>query len=310
MDLTLTTKTTSKASASAVDDVAQQKSANKALTADILYITYNRPEYTRLSLERLLETCDENTRLWIWHNGQHTPTLDVVRSMSDHPRVYRFHHSAENKALTTPTNWLWSQAKGDLLGKVDDDCLMPYGWVEKVREAHDKVDDLGVCGCWRFPEEDSRPELANKKITTIHESGIQMLANCWVSGSGYLMKRRCVESLGLLNEQLSFPQFCIRLSKTGWKVGWYYPYLFQEHMDDPRSEHSLLKSDADIEKYAPLTAVKNGVRTLDEWIELIRRDALLVQSAPADPRYFTGWRSKTHRMITRAKRVFGKRTLW
>ena len=42
---------------------------------DILMITYNRPEYTRLSLERLLATCDESMRVWVWHNGTDEETL-------------------------------------------------------------------------------------------------------------------------------------------------------------------------------------------------------------------------------------------
>ena len=50
-------------------------------------VTYNRPDYTRLALTRLLETCDERMSVWLWHNGDHQPTLAVTRELSAHPAV-------------------------------------------------------------------------------------------------------------------------------------------------------------------------------------------------------------------------------
>ncbi len=32
---------------------------------DILMITYNRPAYTRRSVARWLEACDDHTRIWL-----------------------------------------------------------------------------------------------------------------------------------------------------------------------------------------------------------------------------------------------------
>src|SRR5437762_1338791 len=126
---------------------------------DLLMITYNRPEYTRLSLERLLDTCDTRTRIWLWHNGDDSKTLAVVRSFANHPRVHCFHHSRENKKLREPTNWFWSRAPGKLLGKVDDDCLVPAKWIEILSRAHDDVPQFGIVSCWHLLQEDFSPEL-------------------------------------------------------------------------------------------------------------------------------------------------------
>lgn len=94
-------------------------------TTDILMITHNRPEYTRLALSRLLHTCDETMRVWIWHNGLHQETLDVVRTLRDHRHVFKFYHSPQNVKLREPTNWLWKHARGEYLSKVGDNCLLP-----------------------------------------------------------------------------------------------------------------------------------------------------------------------------------------
>lgn len=76
-----------------------------ATNIDVLMVTYNRPTYTRLSLEHLLDSCDESMRVWVWHNGNDQDTLDVVASMRGHARFHEFHHSPENQRT-----WLWHRS--------------------------------------------------------------------------------------------------------------------------------------------------------------------------------------------------------
>lgn len=270
-------------------------------TVDILMITYNRPQYTELALSRLIKTCDETMRVWLWHNGDDEPTLEIVRSFSSHPRVFRFHHSHENKKLRDPTNWFWQNATGAYLSKVDDDCLLPDGWAHRLRQAHETVPELGVIGCWRFLDEDVIPELVEKKLRKL-PSGYQLLQNFWVEGSGYLMKRSCLEAQGLLPAGRSFTHYCVDLALKGWVNGWLYPFIYQEHMDDPRTPHSLLKTDADIERWAPLSALRTKVKTVAEWEEQLRRSARITQEASIDPRDYTGWRWALRRIRAHSKR--------
>jgi glycosyltransferase involved in cell wall biosynthesis len=268
-------------------------------SVDILMITYNRPAYTRLALTRLLETCDERMRVWIWQNGSDPATLDVARSLAGHPRVHRFHHSEENRRLTAPTNWLFREATGEFVSKVDDDCLMPHGWAETLRQAHADNPRFGVLGCWRFPDDDYCPALAEKKIASLG-GGHQIMRNCWVEGSGYLMKRRCIVENGLLSEDRSFTRYGIELATRGWVNGWYFPFLYQEHMDDPCSAHCDLKTDDDIVNRPPLMAQRWGVRSLAEWRNCFREEAVALQQASPDPRAYVGWR---RRLGTVRKRI-------
>lgn len=276
---------------------------------DILMITYNRASYTKIALSRLLDTCDENMRVWIWHNGNHQETLDVVKSCLSHHACYKFYHSDENKKLTEPTNWMWKEAKGDFLSKVDDDCLMPYGWADILQQAHQDNSEFGVLGCWRFLEEDFLPEHASKKIFSF-KGNHQLMRNCWVEGSGYLMKRKCVEQLGELKSGQSFPAYCIELAKKGYINGWYYPFLFQDHFDDPRSSYSQLKSDSDMQHWAPLSALKNGVNTIEDWKNQLRRSAHLLQKCPYNVKYYSGWRQSINKITKHIKMIFGKRSQW
>jgi glycosyltransferase involved in cell wall biosynthesis len=278
-------------------------------SVDILMITYNRAEYTKLSLARLLDTCDESMRVWVWHNGDHEETLEVVKSMQDHPRFYKFYHSQQNKKLREPTNWFWANSEGGYLTKVDDDCLMPYGWADTLRKAHVDNPEFGVIGCWRFPDEDFAPEHASKKINEF-DGNHRIMRNCWVEGSGYLMKRECYNKMGSIKDGQSFPNYCVRLAQQGYINGWYYPFLYQEHYDDPRSEHSLLKCDADMREWAPLSAINNGVVTVQAWGDQLKRSAALLQRVSYDVKYYTGWRKKLKGIKSRVKRMAGIKKQW
>ncbi len=262
---------------------------------DVLMITYKRPTYTRLALAELLARSSDRVRVWVWHNGDHEETLRVVQSFLDHPQLHRFHHSKQNVRLTEPTNWLWENATGDYLSKVDDDCIVPLEWDIKLREAHEAEDRFGIIGCWRFQPEDFDEDLSRPKIRTF-SGGHQLLLNMWVEGSGYLMKRQCREQMGLLRGHQTFTTYCIQAACAGWHNGWVFPFLYQEHMDDPRAEHSELKSDEDLTEVLPLSAQVNGVTSLVEWQEQLRRSARIVQSAPYSRFYW----SKPRRLLRRA----------
>lgn len=268
------------------------------MNIDILFISYNRPEYTKLSLKRLLDTCDETMRVWVWHNGTDQKTLDVVESFRDHPGFYEFYHSIENKKLNEPTNWLWSNSSGDFLGKVDDDCLMPFNWANVLCKAHIDVPQFGVIGCWHYFEEDFVPEYASKRIARF-AGGHQLMQNCWTGGSGYLIKRECINSIGLLQGNRTFTNYCIRLAAKGYINGWYYPFIYQDHMDDPRSPNTSLKTDEDLKKHMPLTAQNTGSYSLTDWMNFLREDAITLQTANLDPKYYLGFRAKIRKLRAR-----------
>jgi glycosyltransferase involved in cell wall biosynthesis len=271
---------------------------------DILMVTYNRAAYTRLSLERLLATCDDSMRVWIWHNGDHAETLDVVRSFASHPRVHKFHHSSENVRLRGPTNWFWQEAKGAYLSKIDDDNLMPDGWAQRLRAAHEAEPKLGVIGCWSFRPEDHRPELAEKKVIDL-PGGHRLLKNCWIAGTGHLIKRRCLEDGGsALGEGQTFTNWCVHLAARGWIHGWYYPFLYMENMDDPRSPLTQLRTEEDFRAHAGLSPKRFGVTSLAELTARQPKLALEVQTCSTNPWHYIGWQGRVWRMLGRVRSRF------
>lgn len=271
---------------------------------DILMITYNRPAYSALSLDRLLSTCDESARVWLWHNGSDEETLRVVTRFREHPRVHQFHHSAKNEKLRLATNWVLREGQGEFFAKVDDDCLVPPGWLDVLRSSHQDEPCLGAVSCWHFLESDFSSELAKPKMRTL-SGGHRIMAHPWVGGSGFLLKRACIERAGIIGDGETMTTYFMRIARLGWINGWYYPLLIQDHMDDPRSPNTMLKSDEDLKRFMPLSAANFGSGTLAAWDAQLRRSARQLQTSPSDPRYYSPWRVKLRRVVARARGRLG-----
>lgn len=253
----------------------------------ILMITHNRPCYTALSLGRLVETVPSNARITVWDNASSADTLAVLRKFERHPSVEKVVYNKTNEKLWVPTNWFWKNSMdADLLSKIDDDCLMPAKWVEKLGSAHADIPQAGVLGCWRFMPEDLNMKKASFKI---HSFGSHMLLrNCWVEGSGYLLKRKLIDEIGVLRRNESFTTWCLRAAARGYINGWYYPFMYQEHMDDPRAAHTGIKTDEDLRKLLPLSAARAGIKTKDEWVAKLKNTAARLQEYSLDPHDFIG----------------------
>ncbi len=272
-------------------------------TIDTLMITYNRPAYTKLSLSKLLDSCDAHMRVWVWHNGDDAETLDVVRSLTGHPRFHKFHHSSENQLVREPTNWLFKHADGDLLSVIADDCVVSDGWAQILRQAHEEVPEFGIVACWHFQEDDYLPEVAATK-TRAFSGGHKLMVNPWVQGSGIMIKRSCVEQMGPLpKKDKGFTTYCLRAAAAGWINGWYVPIVLIDHMDDPRSPDSMLKTDADLTTHLPLSVQLRGLTTIDQWVTHLRKHARGLQEAPTDPRLYLGFREKLRRLRLRLNRA-------
>lgn len=276
---------------------------------DIVMITYRSSGYVHLSLPRLLETLGPDDRVWLWHNGDDEATIEAIRPYREDSRVARYHHSRENVRLREPTNWLWQNSDARFVSKVDDDCLVAHGWLDTFAAAHDDNPEFGVIGSWRHPDEDFRPELARKKIQEFH-GGHSLLRNLWVQGSGYLAPRALIQAAGPLGSEESFTGYCIRLARAGAVNGFYYPFVPEDHMDDPRSPHTLIRDGQDLIDRMPLSAKATRVTTVGQWTDQLRQSALVLQSASLDPRAYAPWRLRWASLRRRARLAGGRPARW
>jgi len=213
-------------------------------TVAVLYLTYNRLEYTKLSLKALLENTEYPFELHIVDNGSTDGTQEWLEQQRDlFPEVIRsLTLNNENRGLAAPTNEFWDRTGTDLIGKVDNDTLVPKGWLSKLVEAHLNSDRLGVIGGFHFQPEDFVESLCLDRLLNVDSVGI--LRDRHIGGCCYIMKRKVQQVIGHIKVDpqrkiMGWTEFQHAIDNAGYLNGYYYPLMYVDHMDDPRSEHHL-----------------------------------------------------------------------
>lgn len=261
-------------------------------------ITYNRPEYTKLSLNSLCLSAKENLKITIWDNGSNDRLINVLNKYENNESIERIIFNEKNDKLFKSTNWFWEKNQdADLLGKVDDDCIVPKDWCSILENAHRSIPNAGILASWHFMPEDFDYNVSRRKIKKFGEHKI--LQNCWVGGSGYLMKKEVIKKIGLLKKKESFTDYCIRAASHGFINGYYYPLIYQKHLDDPRMENTRILSDMKLNEYLPLSAKNFNIKSKEEWIKRIKKSSQIVQQASIDPYDFIGIKSKIRKKLFR-----------
>jgi glycosyltransferase involved in cell wall biosynthesis len=271
------------------------------MSVDLVFITRNRLAYTKRALASVLSDPDEQFFLTIWDNASTDGTVEYLRQEANDPRICDIIFSRENIGQTAAVNRVWSNSKAELLGKVDNDCLVTPGWTRKLAQAHEDISQLGVVACWHFFPEDFDYERAKTKIQQFGKH--QIFRHPWTCGTGLLIKRSTFRKFGPLSANAT-TKYWLTLALGGYINGFYYPLIYQEHMDDPRSDHCRLQEMAFEQAYRDTYGYQTGAFTdLEEYRRL--HDDILdnLLAGPYDPKYYTGWRAKVRRIVRRVAKT-------
>ncbi len=225
------------------------------MTIDLAFITYERLDYTKLALASVLADPTEAFSLTIWDNASTDGTVEYLKNEVNDPRIADIVFSKENIGQTAAVNEVWARSKADLLGKLDNDCILTPGWTRTLAQAHRDIEQLGVLACWHFFEEDFDHERARHKIQTFGRH--QIFRHPWTCGTGLLIKRRDFEEFGPIQEKAT-TQYWLKMAAAGRINGFYYPLIYQEHMDDPKSQYSKVRTDDGLRQHATITAGLQG----------------------------------------------------
>jgi len=261
------------------------------MTIHLVFITYNRLEYTKLALASVLADLDEKFSLTIWDNASTNNTVEYLKNEVNDPRIVDIIFSKENIGQTAAVNEIWSKSKADLLGKLDNDCLVTPGWTQILAQAHKDIERLGVVACWHYFPDDFDYERAKHKIQNFGEHRI--LRHPWTCGTGFLIKRDTFKRFGPMQEK-STTWYWFKMAREGYVNGFYYPLIFQEHMDDPKSRHTQLKDEESYQAAKKVTFNINsaGQKTLADrwhWRQEVLNNLL---DDPWEPKYYIGWHRK------------------
>lgn len=276
------------------------------MTIDLVFITYNRLDYTKLALPSVLADPTEEFSLTIWDNASTDGTVEYLKNEVSDPRISDIIFSKVNLGQMVALNEIWGKSKADLLGKLDNDCLLPPGWTRILAQAHADVPKFGILGCWHYFPDDFDYERAKHKIQKFGQH--QVLRHPWTASHSSLVKRKAVRECGPFDpKSRSTTDYWIQMAAKGYINGYYYPLVYAEHMDDPKSKHSHLKDEASYQAAKKVTVTINSPRleTLaDRWRW---RDEVLdnMLDDPWDVKYYVGWRRKWRRGKKKLARLLG-----
>ena len=271
---------------------------------DLAFITYNRLDYTKLALASILADSSEEFNLYIWDNASTDGTVEYLQEMVKDKRIKNIIFSKENVGQTVAVNNIWSASKADLLGKLDNDCIVTPGWTRILSKAHEDIENLGVIACWHFFEDDFNYELAKHKIQTFGNHKI--FRHPWTCGTGLLIKRKTYQELGPIKNKAT-TQYWIEMAKAGYINGWYYPLVYQEHMDDPYSEHSKFKTHDFETAYKNSFGFKNReIDNMEKYMNIRKNIIENLMTGSIDARSYIGWRKKLRLAKHKFAKIFNK----
>src|ERR1035438_7758221 len=267
----------------------------------LIFLTHNRLEYTKLALQSVLANPNDDFALTIWDNASTDGTAEYLKTIKD-PRIKEIIFSRENVAQTTAVRQVWQASKADLVGKLDNDCLLPRGWLITLARAHQDISNLGNISIWSFFPDDFDYHRAKHKIQQLGTH--QIPRHPWTCGTGFLIKRRTFEEMQPL-EGGGMTGFFIRVAAKGCINGFYCPLLFQDHMDDPKSSHCRIKTEEGYREAAKVTAVLQSGRFSDLEGYMKYRQAIIdtILDGTLDPRAYVGWRDRLRRGTKWALRI-------
>lgn len=273
----------------------------------LAFITFNRLEYTRLALTSVLADPTEEFSLTIWDNASTDGTAEYLRDCVRDRRIIDLILSNKNVGQIAAVNEIWRASKADLLGKLDNDCIVSPGWTRVLSRAHADIPQLGAIACWHYFPDDFDYDRAKHKIQEFN--GHRILRHPWICGTGFLIKRPTFERLGPIQEKTT-TNYWLQMAVAGYVNGFYYPLVLQEHMDDPKSRHSHLHDEASYQSAKPVTVSVNrpGLSTLADWWWWRQEVLNNLLDDPWEVKHYVGWRRKIRNAKARLRLLW--RRVW
>ena len=111
----------------------------------IRMLTWNRLEYTKKAIKSILDNTNYPFILWIWDNNSTDGTIKYLKGLKDN-RI-QITYSKENIGLIPPFNIFLEQFKNvKYVCQIDNDCVMPKGWLSKFKYTMDNLPIFSVSG--------------------------------------------------------------------------------------------------------------------------------------------------------------------
>lgn len=120
------------------------------MSLDVLYLTWNREAFTRFSFEMLLKNTDWGLvdRLVVWDDYSRDGTLCYLReAILDAPVPVHLRVGGYRSPVSIMNKYVEQYAPdADLFAKIDNDVVVPPGWLNDLKAVMDASPELELLG--------------------------------------------------------------------------------------------------------------------------------------------------------------------
>jgi glycosyltransferase involved in cell wall biosynthesis len=246
------------------------------MAVDLLLITWNREKYLEPTLKQLLSTQDD-FNLYIWDNGSRDPTRDILSSIRD-PRIVECHFHETNVKQKEPTFWFLDKASARIVGKIDDDVLLPNGWIKRIQPMISGESRFGMLGCCLFMPDEWDETVAVNRMSI---GEWQVIRTTGIAGQAFLCRKDylCEYADEAVDHGLPIDRF--KMTMDGLISGYPYPTIFAENMDHPRSPKNIYTNSETIgSAESSLSTRVIGLDSIEKNAKWLRDDAYRMIHVP------------------------------
>lgn len=201
---------------------------NSSIKFSYVLTTFNKLQYLRITLPRLIEACKHDEEIIVVDGGSSDGTRDYLQILFDEGKIHQF-KSEKDCGEAHGTNKALLMARGDLIKIITDDDLFHFGHISRCRsfmEQQPSVDLVATDGYYH------NLAVSGKAIRT---SAIKEFQDWLVThkpffftGLGLMIRRNSLPIIGLFDSSFLVVdyEFSLRVTAGKSKLAWYTGPLF------------------------------------------------------------------------------------
>lgn len=122
----------------------------------IIMLTYNTPEYTKKSVERLYEVTPEGFELILIDDCSTDNTMEVLNDLKNKYPNIKVIHNDKNLGYAKSNNIGLKEAKNPYICYLNNDTVPQWGWLERMIDVLEERKDVGVVGARLYFDKDAK----------------------------------------------------------------------------------------------------------------------------------------------------------
>lgn len=138
---------------------------------DIVTVVFNKPDFVKATIESLFKGTDLPYSFTIIHNASpYIETREYVRQLEegiinlpDNCVSFNVIHNPSNLGVSAAYNIGFKRGSADFICKLDDDVILPDGWLSPMLIAFETIPNLGACSTYLTEDSSGiKPDLGSR----------------------------------------------------------------------------------------------------------------------------------------------------